>query len=458
MASRTVEPDKLLRIQGERMSVEEGIAKLEALKVSSPHEISISYLDHRSRRTTKLVGNTSKENYVKGQHRTYEFEFKEPQFVTQIQLGSLDYADGNKATFTCTYYPSGDKGKTQVANANNAWSVRVNSFISKFSIEPPRKYLGDQLLTTVKIEGVGASDFSDIAKQIGSIESLRQSVLDKCRERLNAVAEKESEVESLKHIISELTGSISQLNDNKSQAESELESAQESLALAERAIGSKKQELSEYSARIESATSSIEQKSEERKQLSSDIAKAKAELRELKENINLFPTEISGFVSQGASSISRYSLFSAIPIIVIGLVTADLYLRASELSQLANIPPGISVWEVLVARFPYVLICGALLASSYKIARIFIAEIIRINEQRLNLTKISIIAKDVSDASEDGLSLDDAARYEHRTHLKMNLLREHLKGYLSSDYQYSKKDFPSQAPSTENHNQDRPEA
>src|SRR5690554_1057353 len=61
------------------------------------------------------------------------------------------------------------------------------------------------------------------------------------------------------------------------------------------------------------------------------------------------------------------------------------------------------------------------------------------NEQRLNLTKISIIAKDVSDASEDGLSMDDAARYEHRTHLKMDLLRSHLKGYLAEEYRYSKK-------------------
>ncbi|MEX1198896.1 MAG: hypothetical protein WEB57_13690 [Pseudohongiellaceae bacterium] len=440
------------------MSVEKDIGELEALKVSAPHEINLSYLDHRSRKTTKLVGNTSEQNYVKGQHRTYEFEFKEPQFVTRIQLSTLDYADGNKAAFTCTYYPSGDKGKVQIANANNAWDVRINGFITKFSIEPPRKYLGDQLLTAVQIEGVRPSEFPDIAKQVGSIENLRQSALEKCRERLDAVAAKEAEVDGLKHAIAELTETINRLNDDKSQVEDELESVQEELAETERSVGSKKQELSEYSARIESAASSIEQKSEERKQLSSEITKAKAELRELKENINLFPTEISGFVSQGASSIKRYSFFAAIPIIVIGLVTIDLFLRASELSHLTNLPQGISIWEVLVARFPYVLVCGALLASSYKLARVFIAEIIRINQQRLNLTKISIIAKDISDASEDGLSLDDAARYEHRTHLKMNLLREHLKGYLAEDYQYSKKDLSPQVPSTDDNGREEPEA
>lgn len=431
------------------MSVEKDIGELEALKVSAPHEIDVSYLDHRGRKTTKLVSNTSEENYVKGQRRAYEFEFKEPQFVTQIQISTLDYADGNKAEFTCTYYPSGEQGKVQVANANNAWKVRVNGFITKFSIEPPKKYLGDQLLTAVQIEGVRPSEFPGIAKQVGSIESLRQSALEKCRERLEAVAAKEREIDGLNHKISELTETINELNNDKSQVEDELGSIQIELAATERAVGSKKQELSEYSARIESAASSIEQKTEERKQLSSEIAKAKAELRELQENINLFPTEISGFVSQGAASIKRYSFFAAIPIVVIGLVTADLFIRASELSGLTSIPQDISIWEVLIARIPYVLVCGALLASSYKLARVFIAEIIRINEQRLNLTKISIIAKDVSDASEDGLSLDDAARYEHRAHLKMNLLREHLKGYLAKDYQYSKKDLPPHDPSTD---------
>lgn len=440
------------------MSVEKDIEELETLKVSAPHEITLSYLDYRNRKTTRLVGNTSKDNYVKGQHRTYEFEFKEPQFITRIQFSTMDYTDGNKAEFNCTFYPSGGESKIQVANANNAWIVRVNNFITKFSIEPPKKYLGDQVLTGIQIEGVRSREFPNIAKQIGTVENLRKDALEECRERLDAVRSKEDEVEKLQDTIAELNGTINQLNQSKSQVEDELESVQERLTATDRNVSSKKQELSEYSARIESAASSIEQKTEERKQLSTEIAKARSELRELKENINLFPTEISGFVAQGAASIKRYSILASIPIIVLGLVTVDLYSRASELSNLANLPESISIWEVLMARSPYVLVCGALIASSYKLARIFITEVIRINEQRLNLTKISIIAKDVSDASEDGLSLDDAARYEHRTHLKMNLLREHMKGYIAYDYQYKKKELLPQDSATGDNTEDKSDA
>lgn len=421
------------------MSVEEEIAKLEGLTVASPHAISIEYLDHRGRKTTKLVGNASDENHIKSQHRTYEFEFKEPQFVSTIQFHSVDYADGSKANFTCTYYPSGADGKVQVLNSGNKWTVRINGFVTKFTVEPPRKFLGDQLLTSVQIQGLHSQEFAEVAKQVGVAESFKQEALEKCRERLSEATSKEAEVAGLEQQIVEKLESIQDLEQRESELSEDVEKEQEKLELTERAVGSKKQELSEFSARIESANSSIEQKTGERQQLSTDITKAKAELRELKENINMFPTEISGFVSQGASNIRRYSFLAAIPIIIIGLVTVDLFSKASELSHLENFPAKISVWEVLIARFPYVLVCGALVASSYKLARVFIGEIIRINEQRLNLTKISIIAKDVSDASEDGLSMDDAARYEHRTHLKMDLLRSHLKGYLAEEYRYSKK-------------------
>lgn len=421
------------------MSVEEEIAELEGLTVASPHAISIEYLDHRGRKTTKLVGNTSDENHIKSQHRTYEFEFKEPQFVSAIQFHSVDYPDGSKANFTCTYHPSGGDVRAQTLNSGNRWTVRINGFVTKFTVEPPRKFLGDQLLTSVQIQGLHPQEFAEVAKQVGTAENFKQAALEKCRERLSEVTRKEAEVAGLDQQIVEKSGSIEELEQRQSELAVAVEKAQEKLEVTERAVGSKKQELSEFSARIESANSSIEQKAGERQQLSTEITKAKAELRELKENINMFPTEISGFVSQGASNIRRYSFLAAIPIIVIGLVTVHLFSNASELSHLENLPANISVWEVLIARLPYVLVCGALIASSYKLARLFVGEIIRINEQRLNLTKISIIAKDVSDASEDGLSMDDGARYEHRTHLKMDLLRSHLKGYLTEDYRYSKK-------------------
>ena len=60
---------------------------------------------------------------------------------------------------------------------------------------------------------------------------------------------------------------------------------------------------------------------------------------------------------------------------------------------------------------------------------------IKINQQKLSLTKVSIIAKDIASASENGLNLNDHELFQLRSHLKMNMLRDHMKEYLSKDFE-----------------------
>jgi hypothetical protein len=61
-------------------------------------------------------------------------------------------------------------------------------------------------------------------------------------------------------------------------------------------------------------------------------------------------------------------------------------------------------------------------------------QLIKINDQKLSLTKISIIAKEVSDSAEKTLNLTEEDIYRLRTDLKMQLLKDHLKDYLSKDF------------------------
>ena len=56
------------------------------------------------------------------------------------------------------------------------------------------------------------------------------------------------------------------------------------------------------------------------------------------------------------------------------------------------------------------------------------------DRQRLNLTKVSIIAKDVSNSIELDLGLSEEEKYHKRLALKMDLLRDHLKTYISSEF------------------------
>ncbi|MDP1667945.1 hypothetical protein, partial [Phaeovulum sp.] len=74
-------------------------------------------------------------------------------------------------------------------------------------------------------------------------------------------------------------------------------------------------------------------------------------------------------------------------------------------------------------------------ACAYVVGRL-VFEVIRINRQRLDFAKLSIIAKDVSAASAHSTGLSASEVFDAETKLKMELLREHMKNYTGSEFEY----------------------
>ena len=95
-----------------------------------------------------------------------------------------------------------------------------------------------------------------------------------------------------------------------------------------------------------------------------------------------------------------------------------------------------SVWIIFLTRIPFVLIALALLeVCGYVVGRLF-SEIIRINRQRLALSKLSIIARDVSVAAAQNLEFDNDQLYEKEVKLKMEMLRAYMTEDLGLDFEY----------------------
>jgi hypothetical protein len=177
----------------------------------------------------------------------------------------------------------------------------------------------------------------------------------------------------------------------------------------------------------------------DRREINSDISGRQIELRELKNNINLFPTEIAGYVKQGTNNIRLYAGICTVPLIIIGLVTNRLFSNSERLLNFFLENNKIGIVEFLISRTPYVIISASVLFVCYSILYRLISEIININRRRQDLYKISIIATDISYASQDGMQLSDDERYELRTQTKIEMLKEHLRHHMSESYSYSPK-------------------
>ena len=79
------------------------------------------------------------------------------------------------------------------------------------------------------------------------------------------------------------------------------------------------------------------------------------------------------------------------------------------------------------SRIPFAIIVSSILFVSYEVSISFAKKILDLHQRILDLQKIGIIAKDVSEASLTDLEgFTDEEKYELRTKLKMDLLRSHL--------------------------------
>ena len=106
------------------------------------------------------------------------------------------------------------------------------------------------------------------------------------------------------------------------------------------------------------------------------------------------------------------------------------------MTQVWRLDEGVDVWTVFLTRLPFVVVALAVIEACSSVVGRLVFEIVRINRQRTEFAKLSIIAKDVSTASADVSELPEEQVFEQETKLKMQLLREHMKSYHGKEFEY----------------------
>lgn len=400
-------------------------------------EIDVSFLHQQSRKSTKLINNVSEENFQKGQSRKFSFKFREPVFVGEIRIYTSGYSNGTAVELgTKNIFGTYSSFTSNVQNGETTFLV--GKFLTSFHFKPARSINTGKKIEKVVIEGLTEDEFAYASLDFSRLHKLKEKIITECQLKISEAERKQESLDEIKNEISELGQKKSAMDQDIEDLEESYNETNNELEGLKSTIETKKSEISELNKRIDNATDSLNVTSNEKNQLNKQISEKQNQLKLLVDDINLFPTEIKAFVSQGAQSIKRYTLLATIPILAIGAITLALFFRAADLSSVITNNPDTNIWGVFLTRLPYVAVCASILAASYKISKIFISEIIKINEQRLNLSKISIIAKDVQHASTEGLDLSDEAKAKLNTKLKMEMLRDHLKLYLTDEFYSSR--------------------
>ncbi|AUJ64534.1 hypothetical protein B9057_09545 [Aestuarium zhoushanense] len=380
------------------------------------HLIDADFYSFRQSKAHKLINNVSSDNFMSGRNTWFEYQFKDPVYISRIELEFSNYDSWNDVIFELQYVDGSPKEEKCKFNSNPL-VLSPKRLVSKISFKPEAKNFSKPTLNSLRVYGFTGEEFKKFEGFVADYDRRMSELLEK--EQL------------------------------KTELESGVKSRQERIEQLNREIGQSKAELAKISSDIEASKNNFSERQDDlasiktaisgdrkiQASLLKEIKDAQKELNELKEELRIFPSEISGFVREGNRNIFWYVILSIPFVIILSIILRSLFSSAIDLTQLWK-SEDVDVWVIFLTRLPFVIVAITLIeACGYIIGRLFF-EIVRINRQRLEFSKLSIIAKDVTTAAASKSEIDDTAQFEAETELRMNLLREHMKSYNEGDFSY----------------------
>lgn len=380
------------------------------------HLIAIEFYSRKGNKDELLINGGEEPFDAKA--RWFSYTFARPVFLTKIEVVCDGYASYDKFDVEVEHV-DGTKHEERIAVNSGTVRLGLGKLANGFKFRPDKKWFSEPKILSVTSTGYTQSEFHEFE---WAIKGFEKSLADLER-REKHLEDQQAELAALKAERVEIESAVGKAKAESVQLNQLLSTTKDSV--------SKQQSLEKD---LQQKNSSAEETS---RNLTAQITKETQKLQELVREVRLFPSEISGFVKEGNRSISTYIWIGLPFLAILAVILSLIFFNAVNLTQLYKEVESIDIWTVFLTRIPFVLVAIAIIeASGYVVGRL-VFEVIRINRQRVEFAKLSIIAKDVSAASAakaEGMTEQEV--FDAETQLKMELLREHMKNYVGNEFEY----------------------
>ena len=409
--------------------IEAEISSLDDVKIE---EMQFWYFERQHNKTTKLASRYEAIEPIEGKHRWFDYSFKESVFLSHVVVKLDGYHPTDQFEFKFRE-KDGNTGYGYVRPEESQITIEVAKFCTDFSFRPPRTWLRSTHVNKVMVFGFREVDTEHFIEFVRNIDNLKSRAISEieaatadANDRLDLLRQKESQRDQLN---SEIADAEAKLSSVRSEIASQ--SAELSELLAK--VGAKETQLDNLNEQEDRVRSEVNSLTEKRNSQNQEVDNLNNRLSQLRDEIDIFPSEIAGFVSQAGRDITTYNRYTMVLVAIIVAMLVWVLAGSFDLSEFIKRNANRDVWQLIAAKIPLSLVAAALVTASYKLARVFVQEQISINRQKLSLTQISIIAKDISQASEHNLELSKEEIYSARLKIKMALLSDHIKTFVKSD-------------------------
>ncbi|MCF6309462.1 MAG: hypothetical protein L3J19_03145 [Sulfurimonas sp.] len=415
--------------------------EIEQLDDVSMEVLDAIFIRNNNNVQSNLINNTDETFTYKLKNKKYDFHLKEPIFIEKIHFKS-SANDLKNMVLEVNDYFTNEKVRIPIDNYKEYEyiAIKINRIITSFTIKPPIRVFKINL-KSIKIFGYELSGLPYITELFKSGQKIKkelQGFYDNTIEDLGAREDSitlkkekaEENIAVLENDISEKKSIITDLNTELIELKSSIKSDSESAETLKVTVNELETQENNLNKNLTDIKNSIEQREEESASLNKKISNEKDTLKENQANNSLFAYELGEFLEEGNKNIKLYTVISIVPMLLIVFLTYVLLGSTVDLSTKYTINTDMDISTVFWSRLPFVLVITSIIFVCYEITKIFFKKVMEIHHQKLNFSKIGIIAKDVSTTSFDGLDLNDNEKSELHTKLKMQLLRE----YLSSEF------------------------
>ncbi len=412
--------------------------KFASIPAPTLRELTVEQVESKSRRAVQLIGNQDPSKSYSAKSEWIGYEFQDVLFISEIVVRTVAFSEYDDFELSFEDAFSKEKKSQNARSEGNVFNFKVDRFLAGVGIRPPTKFWKQGEITGIDIICASNAQLGLMVSQLTPVTKLRDRIVGECNAAISDANSKESQVLEHEQELRELEASIEKQDQFISGKKKEIEGLENSKAGLSKELEIKSQLIAERDSSIKSLEDQIEKRTSERSVLSTEVAKSQSKLSELQRDIHLFPSEIAGYVKQGSRNAWLYAGLCLVPFAVMCLVTAKLFANSEQLLNVFLSDRRPPVGEYLLSRMPYALVSAVILTVCYTMLHRLFSEIVAINRRKQDLLKVSIIATDVSFASQHGLDLDTKTEYHLRTQTKMELLKEHLKQHLSDDFTYGK--------------------
>nr|WP_315481481.1 hypothetical protein [uncultured Undibacterium sp.] len=424
--------------------------KIEEQPISMPQLVPVDFVS-ASGKLIKTINNADEKLTFSMRENEYEIRLDKPIYVTEITvvLSEFESVKGMRLVATDLLANKPAKVSITVEKATgNSVTFVVDSVITSFTLHRSSSWVLKKL-NKIRIYGVFLENIEKFEQEFQDLNALKKELLSLAQTKIKILDERIEQLAldrtKTENEVQAAQSEVAELDEEKSSLESEVQELKKSVAELEKTLESKKSQdailaarSEDFEKRIINVKSELAQKTETLANVNISISNANDKLKELTSNVNVFSEEFSGFVDQGTKQVATYLWLSVVPLALLVIVVVHLFYGAVDLSLKFEKLPSMDLLTLFATRLPFVAIAFLIVGVSVKILYFLIDRIISIHQQRLDLAKIAIIAKDVSDASAAQLEMSADELYEAKTYLKMSILRAYLSDQIGT-FSYNSK-------------------